>query len=314
MNQIFEYAQKSSTQVLVMALLILVGYIFTKYKKLTKDGISQMTEILFFIVTPCLIVNSFLSVTINKEQIINLLIASGLGIVSHLTGYLFGYAFTKVKPYEKQAVYRFGSHISNAGFMALPLAQAMFGSEGVLYLSAYVVVLNLFAWTSGRALFKSDIKVSKVKIILNPGTIGVTFGILAVLLKQVFMPELVENTISYLAGMNTPLAMIITGYYMVGTSLKDCLKNQFIWTTMIFRQILIPLILALVYKFIFGLSGLILLCTILPVSAPCAVITVLFAARFKSDEKTAAELVSFTTAASIITMPIIILITQLIDF
>ena len=49
------------SKVAVMLILIVVGYLVTKKGMLTERGASEITTLLIQIVTPCLIVNSFLT-------------------------------------------------------------------------------------------------------------------------------------------------------------------------------------------------------------------------------------------------------------
>ena len=48
-------------EVAVILILILVGYITVKRGMFTKESLSSITSFLLYIVTPCLIVSSFLS-------------------------------------------------------------------------------------------------------------------------------------------------------------------------------------------------------------------------------------------------------------
>ena len=49
------------SKVMVMLIMIVVGYLVTKRGMLTERGASEITSLLIQIVTPCLIVNSFLT-------------------------------------------------------------------------------------------------------------------------------------------------------------------------------------------------------------------------------------------------------------
>ncbi len=41
-------------------------------------------------------------------------------------------------------IVRFGCMFSNAAYMGFPLIQALFGSEGLIYASAFVTAFNIF--------------------------------------------------------------------------------------------------------------------------------------------------------------------------
>ena len=48
------------TQVVILLLLILTGFILTKTHILTENGSKSMTDIVLTIVTPCVIIKSFM--------------------------------------------------------------------------------------------------------------------------------------------------------------------------------------------------------------------------------------------------------------
>ena len=54
------------------------------------------------------------------------------------------------------AIERFSSVYSNCGFMGIPLVNAMFGSEGVFYLTAFITVFNILAWTHGIIIISGE--------------------------------------------------------------------------------------------------------------------------------------------------------------
>ena len=115
-----------------------------------------------------------------------------------------------------------------------------------------------------------------------------------------------------MAAMNTPLAMIVTGYYLVGTRIKACITDPFAWLTVLLRQAALPILLMLLYRYAFGIGGMLLMSAVLPVAAPCAVIVIMFSAAFGGDEKTATQLVSLSTVTAILSMPLVLIVSQLI--
>ncbi|MCD7957486.1 MAG: AEC family transporter [Lachnospiraceae bacterium] len=60
------------------------------------------------------------------------------------------------KAEDNCAVERFAVIYSNCGFIGIPLVQSILGSEGVLYLTAYMTVFNIFSWTHGLGLMTKN--------------------------------------------------------------------------------------------------------------------------------------------------------------
>ena len=297
-------------QVGILFVLIAVGIIISKLKVVTKTGIDQIVDILLYVVTPCLIVDSFLSVEFNKDTVTELLIAAGCAVLTHIIGILFALVFLKAKPDSMKSVYRFGVVFSNGGFMSLPLASAIVGEKGVVLVSMYVIVFNIMTWTYGVSLFKSEQKASKLKILINPGTIGVIIG-LPLFLLSVHMPEIVTKPLEYLSSLNTPLAMLVTGYFLLSANIKSGIRDGKMWIAAALRLVAVPLCCVLLFKYAFGLSGDLAVSCVIPARAPTAVNTMMLSAKFGGDTALASRLLSVTTVLSIITMPLMLMIVQL---
>lgn len=310
MNDVLQNVLSVATQVGILFILIVVGMLITKFKIVTKKGIDQIIDILLYVVTPCLIVNSFITVKFTKETVMQLLMSAGCAVITHIIGIIVVLLFTKVKPVSKKAVYKFGTVLSNGGFMSLPLAQALVGEKGVFLVSAYVIVFNIVVWTYGVSLFKSEEKASKLKILLNPGVIGVIIGLPLFLLKIQF-PQIIMAPIAYLADLNTTLAMLVTGYFLMNSGIKDGISDIKMWLSAGLRLIVIPLVAVIIFKYALNLSGDLLICATIPACAPTAVNTMMISAKFGGDTALASRMLTVTTVLSIVTMPLILVFAQM---
>lgn len=308
MNEFLNSALKIGEQVIILFILMFVGFISTKTKLITDKSISGFVNVLLYIVTPCLIINSFLSVEFTNDTIKFLLISAGCAVVSHIIGIAISFLI-RDKEETKKSVYRFGTIFSNAGYMGLPLAQAVFGNEGVFYGSVYVVVFNVIQWTYGITLYNKSGN-SKLKTLINPGTIGVIIGLPLFLLK-VTLPEVIGTPLGYLSSLNTPIAMLVTGYYFALSDFRKGMGNAKMWLTISLRMIAMPMLALLLFKYGFGMSGVLLCCCVLPASAPTAVNTMVLASKYTADTDIALKLVTISTALSIITMPLILAFAQI---
>lgn len=303
MNEFFNSALNLSQQVAILFVMIAVGFISAKTKLINEKSNEGLVNILLYVVTPCLIINSFLKVQFNESTAKSLIIAIGCAFISHFIGIAISFLI-KDKDFKKHSVYRFATVFSNAGYMGIPLAQAVFGEKGVFYGSAYVIVLNFVQWTYGVTIYNKD-KNNLLKVILNPATIAVIIGVPLFIFK-VSLPEIIGTPLNYMAELNSPIAMIITGYFFSCSDFKKGLLNKKMWSVIILRMIIAPLLILAVFKFIFKLDGILLSCCILPAVAPSAVNTIILASKYKSDTDLALKTVSISTVLSIITMPLIL--------
>ncbi|MBQ2319677.1 MAG: AEC family transporter, partial [Clostridia bacterium] len=102
MADFLSYTGTVGIQVIILFLMIGVGFIISKKGFLTSDGAAQMTNLLLYIVTPCVIISSFESMEFNKQSAGELLIAAGCAVVTHVIGFLLGFIiFRKAEKKDK---------------------------------------------------------------------------------------------------------------------------------------------------------------------------------------------------------------------
>lgn len=299
-------------QVGILYILVIVGIITDKIKLFTEKTAKACTDLLFYIVTPSVIINSFFKQEFSPESVRNLLISIGCGFLLHIIAIFITFPFFSKGDKDRNAIYKFGSVYGNVGYMVLPLTSAILGSEGVFYCSGVVMAFNVMAFTHGIVLMdNNNKKLNLKKLVLNPGVIGVAIGLPFYLLK-ISLPEIVTTPVSYVESMQTPLAMIIFGTYLANTDLISVFKNKKIFLSAFIKLILVPLVMYFVYK-LFGLAGTLLYAMMISSSAPSANNTVLFSAKFSKDTGLASQLVSVVSILSIITMPLIIALVKTIS-
>ena len=212
-----------SKQVGVLFALMAVGFFCNRRRLLNDVAIKGVTELLVLIVTPCVIIHSFIQQTFSPSLLGDLGWALAAAIFAHVVGSVIAFAClraaTSADPPEgrdvgREGVLRFAVIFSNAGFMGLPLEYAILGADGVFFGAMYVVVFNILCWTWGVAVMCRGAKVTNLRsVLVNPGTVGVALG-LPFFLFSMKLPEVVGRPLQMLADLNTPLAMIMVGWYL----------------------------------------------------------------------------------------------------
>ena len=304
--------QIAAKQVGILYILVLVGFIADKTKLYTEKTAKACTDLLFYIVTPSVIINSFFEQEFTPESARNLLISIGCGFLIHIAAIVISYPFFIKGDRNQNAVYKFGSIYGNVGYMVLPLTNAILGSEGVFYCSGVVMAFNVMAFTHGILVMDTESKkFDYKKLILNPGVIGVAAGLPFYLLR-INLPEIITQPVAFVDSMQTPLAMIIFGTYLANTDLLSVFKKKKIFVSAFIKLILLPFVMYFIYR-IFGLGGTLLYAMMISSSAPSANNTVLFSAKYSKDTGLASQLVSVVSFLSIITMPLIIALVETIN-
>ncbi len=305
----FTNMKTAAMQVGILYIMVLVGFVCSKARIYTEKTAKATTDLLFYIITVCVIIKSFLDMEFNPETATKFLVSLLCNFATFTVGIILTIPMFKKEKHPDNPIYRYSSIYSNAGYMALPLAQAILGSEGVFYCSTGVIAFNVLSFTHGIKLMNKDSnKFSLKKLILNPGSLGIIIG-LPLFLLNVDLPVIFSKPIEYLAGMNTPLAMIIFGTYLANTDLKTMFKDKKIYLVSLIRLIIIPVICISAYRLI-GITGALLVSCAITAAVPSANNTILFAAKYDRNTATASKVVAVVSFISILTLPVMIALAQ----
>lgn len=299
-----------AVQVCIMFLLIVLGFIIKKCKLITKEGSKQLSDILLIIVTPCVVIKAYqvdFEIELASGLLTAFIAATVINVVSILVSKL---VFGRSRA-PKSRIDQYCAAYSNCGFMAIPLLEAVLGAEGVFYGSAYLAVFNILNWTQGIYLYTQDKKsLSLKKILINPGVIGVVIG-LALFFARLRLPDILSTAVGYMAGLNTPLAMLLLGVFLADVNFKTALKNGRLYLVSFVRLVLVPVIGILLLKLPF-VGAAVAVAVVIPAACPSATAAALFAAKYDLDAGYASEIVALNTLMSIVTIPLIVALNQLI--
>lgn len=313
----------------LLFILIAVGFFCQKKKLLTEETNKCLADIVMYFVTPCVIVNAFSATLYAKEELYNILKNIGLvamiAVAVHIVMIAAVCFIFRGKEEERRRVMRFAAVFSNAGFIALPLAQALIDTptshEGALYAAVYLAVFNIVLWTWGLMDMSGDKKTMNVrKILLNPGVIGVAVGLFFFTsplyvgsgeAAGIRLPSVLIEVLSAMSALNLPLPMFMVGFYLAKADLKAAFCDAGAYLCLVLRLIIFPLFL-LGVLYLFGVRGNVLTVSVIGASAPVGATTTIFAAKFNRDTELSVRLVSLSTIFSLLTMPIIVGLTQML--
>ena len=311
LNNFLENLKTVAYQVLILYAIAGVGFAADKTKVFQQKDSKKLIELLFNIILPISIINSFLSMERTPEHIKGLAIAFALATLTHLLGIGISCFTFKKQDRNIRGIYHYATTFSNAAFLALPLAGNVVGNEGVFYSSCYVAVFNVFAFTYGiHEISGGKAEIRLRNLILNPGSISVIIGI-PLFLMQVKLPDFLTDTMGRIAACNSPMAMIVFGTFFANCNFKNIFLKKEIYFVSFIRLILIPVIMMLVFKAI-GVEGGMRTALTISASASIATNTAMYAAKYDNDTKLPSELVGQTSVFSIITMPVIVALSSII--
>lgn len=315
----FENISSVATQVVILFIIIGVGVILSKCRVLNKERVSGLIDIVVYIVTPANIIVSFQR-EFKGELIFNLGFSFLAAFIIFFINCVMAKLMIREKNPDKNCVIRFASAFPNAGYFALPLQKAILGDIGVFYGAAYIAMFHCYIWTYGvKLLKKPDAEKDTVhkqsaafqslkKILLNPPIIGIFIGIIF-FVTQVKLPNIILSPLQAFAELNTPLPMLIIGFYLANADLKATFSNLWVYIGAFLRLIASPAI-ALLICFILKADSSVATSCIIACSAPSAALSGMLAQKFDRDTEVPAGMITFTTIVCIITMPVMVALAQ----
>lgn len=295
-------------QIIKMFLLILVGVLCYKVKILDSAKSKTLSDLLLKIVTPALIFSSF-QTDFEFDLVKGFLISIGLTAVSLGLACLLAHVFVRPKENFDLRVERFASMFNNCGFMGIPLAYGIFGSEGVFYIVGYNLLFDLIVFSIGETYMKGQKAAGVVDVLkqmINPATIASIVGVLCFVF-QIRMPELIEAPIEMVADMNTPLAMMAAGVSVARSDFGKILKKGRLFYVSAVRLLIIPIIYTLLLKF-FPIPDTVYMTCVLAAACPAGTLAVIYSVMYNRDDVYGSEIFSITTILSIITIPLVVAI------
>lgn len=294
-----------------MFLILWAGYLLSRCGLINTETNRRLSNLLLMFVSPFLIFVSY-QMDFSGELLTGWLQTLFFSILSFgLTIFATRFVIPGSSLYDK-SLERISVIYSNCGYIGLPLLDALFGQQGVFYMTVYMTVFNVLAWTQGVMLLdrKRDIR-QMAKSLCSPMVIGVALGVLC-FFCQIRMPEILLNPMTAIGDMNTPLAMLIAGASLAEADLLQMLRKGRLYLISAIKLFFCPLLfLAAAIWFPFG--DLPLTTVFLGAACPSGTLATLFALRYNRDNAYATELLAISTVLSILTIPLMILVKDLLQ-
>ena len=291
-------------QVLIMFLLSGIGFLMFRTKKISMDGSKSIGNILIFLSLPCVIINGF-QVERTKETL------TGLGLSALAAAVILAVCIVVSRLFfKKDPIAGFASAFSNPGFFGVPLIVSSLSQGAVFYVAAFIAFLNLLQWTYGVAIMTGEKKgLSFKKVITAPFMIAIMIG-LFFFLSGLKMPEMAKSVVSFIANLNTPLAMFTVGIYLAQTDLPAMIRRGKLYAVSVVRLLVIPAISLLLLSLIPASQMDLKLAILIAVACPVGSNVAVYAQLHNKNYTYAVETVVISTLLSIITIPGVVWLAQ----
>lgn len=285
--------------------LMLAGYILTKLKVLSADARKPLSNLLINFILPCNMITSFM-MEFNQKILMDCLVMLIVSICIQFFAIFTSKLYFPKTENSKLSVLRYGTIASNAGFMGNPIAQGLYGEQGLLYASIYLIPMRTVMWSFGVACFTGTKGKGVVrKVLTHPCIIAVFIG-LFLMITQIQLPTGIEQTLRYAGNANTALSMIVIGNILADVRASEVLDKK-AWWYCIVRLVIIPSLVLAGCMFA-GIDEMVKQASVVLSGMPAAATTAILAAKYDGDAHFAAKIVFLSTLLSMFSVPLLCMI------
>ncbi len=306
----FSDAMVAVAEILVFAI---PGFLLIKTKLLKDTSISNFAKLLLYVCQPCLSLYSFNQATKAKVNPVNVAIVFLLALVVQcVVVFVVWLVMRKRFDDVDYRVTCVAGAFGNVGFLGVPLLEKLLpDSPGVVaYSAAFIVALNLLAWTLGCFVLTKDKKFfSAKKLLLNPPMLTLVVA-LPLFLTGTTLPVGVidvESIVTTLGKMTTPLCMIILGMRLATVKPKELFSDWKAYLATAIKLVALPLLTFALLLFL-PLSEEIKVTTFILSCCPSATVVLNLAEMFGSGQKTSANIILLSTICCVVTIPTLLLL------
>ena len=294
-----------STQLIQFFLVIGSGWVMAKKGIICRESLPYLSKLITNLFLPAY---AFYSTYHGNDsqtllnRIYYLLFALCFYIILALLLFFLSKAMKLTGARQKvfQALFLFG----NTGFIGMPLIQALYDEEGMVYMALFSIVDQGLLWSYG--LWLTDSKSDRgfhIRNFLNPMTITI-FSALLLILLDVQIPIIVESSIILLGRASTAACLIYLGGLLNFSNWKKALTNKELYIASVVKLLLCPL---LTWRFLscIGMQSAMLGTSVILAGLPTMTIVPMLAQNGGNEGEYAISIAMITLIFSAATLPLI---------
>lgn len=290
-------------------LVMVLGWFLRQIGLLTEDFVKVVNKFNFKVTLPFMLFRDLAQVDIRAEFDLSfVLFCAAASTICFWV--IWGCTKLFLRDRSMRGAFVQASFRSSAAVMGLAFIENIYGSSTMgpmmiigavpLYNVFSVLVLTFEAQEDGETVRDTGkIKQACINILKNPIIIAIFLGVVVALLKLDF-PTLVDKTVSSVAQMATPLALVGLGAGFEG---KKALKKigPTVWASLI-KLVIQPMVFIPIAVFTFGFTGEKLIAILIMLAAPTTPSCYIMAQNMKNDDVLTASVVVLTTLMAAFTL------------
>ena len=281
-------------------LLVAVGFVLKRIHIVGPQGQKNINDMVIYVILPCNILRAFLDSTA-ENGFMSYLEVLVISVFIQAFCVIYGKIAFRKETEGRQKCLRYGTICSNAGFLGNPIAEGVYGAEGLMLASIYLIPQRIMMWSSGLAVFSgtSDKKQTMKKVLTHPCILACVLGILF-MLADIQLPPGLDGMVTAVGNCNTAMSMMVIGMILADINIRDFWDRTVVKYT-IHRLIIIPAAVYAVCRFLpldrtaFGIC-------VLLAAMPAGATTSILAEKYEMEPAFATKMVIFSTLLSLPTI------------
>ena len=290
-------------QVFTLFLLMMCGFCARKTRMMGDEAFTGLNRLVLYFAQPALILSS-MQQSASPELIRDLAFVLVLACAVMILSGLAALRLFRRESAPRRSVLTSMSMVYNCGFMGFPLIIAALGEEALIYAVIYVAAFQLICWTLGAYVFGGRAAMRPSELFRNPSLLAVIAG-LVLFLTGWRLPGFVNDGLSMMGSVTTPVAMFVIGSNLVGLK-PSHLSDRPMLAACAMRLIAAPLAVLLLR--LTPLSSQVVIALYLCTAMPCAALTAMMAELYHADQPLASRGVAVSTALSMVTVLLLLLL------
>lgn len=284
---------------------MITGYVFARLKVLPECLETNLIQFLFYVAVP-----SIMFGTIAEQNLKSLLNLPFIAIFGAATGVVFVIAITGSLVSQKRGLGALTmvvmpSVVSNTAIIGLPLLHSLLGKPGVVLASlanimiVFFLLIEVAFLETAKASSRAGSHWAPIKnTVLNPIVLSTLLGV-AYAVMPLPLPKIASNFFDLLGSAVAPCALFAVGMSLRPRSLIESGAQVLVLSGL--KLIVLPF-LALGLVLFFKTDPLVAVCIVLCAGLPTAKNQFILADKYHESEELVANMVSFTTVVSVVTL------------
>jgi malonate transporter len=294
-----------------VVLLVILGYVAGRLRWIRAESSKDLSNLVFLVLTPALMFRTMGKVDVKQLE--------ALPLLTYFAAVLLLFALVLLWQgfNRRAAVLALATTFSNTVMIGIALVSLAYGEAGLVILLSLISLHALVLLTAGtvilelavareasaggqgaRAMLRTVLGAVR-NAVIHPVPLPIIAGLLYAQTGWA-IPEVVDKPLQWLGNAFGPLALLLVGVTLAGTTAGPHLRGALGLTLV--KNLLMPVLVAGL-GLLMGLSGLALVVMVVTAALPMGANVFLFSQRYAVAEELVTASIIVSNAAALLTVP-----------